>query len=232
LCPRSPSLPSVPLAPECPPFREGYATPPTPGLAARERHEIFTTQGRKFKGRNMIEMPRVWFVGRGELLLPLPQNSRQSGCVRELAKQKPSSTCLLAVGSRSWSPWRPLRARACGSGSVHSPGIDCLPPTSGLTEVSNHSPLGPDVSFGVTPLEPVNETPCLVNVSPQGSCLIPDGRWPAVLAGGTVAFKPRQLAGHVVELVTQRADQFHGLGGILSIHFGIVASLASSRAGK
>jgi hypothetical protein len=47
-----------------------------------------------------------------------------------------------------------------------------------------------------------------------------------------VAFKPRQLAGHFVELVAQRADQFHGLGGIMFVHGGIVASLVSSRRGN
>ena len=109
------------------------------------------------------------------------------------------------------------------------PGIGCLPPTSGLTEVRKRSPRGPDVSFAVTPLEPLNETLCLVNVSPQGSCFVPGGRSPGVPAGRTVAFKPRQLAGHVVQLVTQRAHQFHSLGGIMLIHRGIVAPLASSR---
>ena len=112
------------------------------------------------------------------------------------------------------------------------PGIGCLPPTSGLTEVRKRSPRGPDVSFAVTPLEPLNETLCLVNVSPQGSCFVPGGRSPGVPAGRTVAFKPRQLAGHVVQLVAQRAHQFHSLGGIMLIHRGIVASPASSRAGK
>ena len=58
----------------------------------------------------------------------------------------------------------------------------------------------------------------------------PDGgRCPAVRAADTLTLEPRQLAGHFVQLIPQRADQLHGLGGVMFIHGGIVASLASSR---
>ena len=38
--------------------------------------------------------------------------------------------------------------------------------------------------------------------------------------------KPRQPAGHFVQLIAQRADQLHGLRGIMLIHGGIVAFAA------
>jgi hypothetical protein len=42
-----------------------------------------------------------------------------------------------------------------------------------------------------------------------------------------LTFKPRQLAGHCVQLIAQRAHQLDGLGDIMFIHDGIVASLAA-----
>jgi hypothetical protein len=77
-------------------------------------------------------------------------------------------------------------------------------------------------------LESADENLCLVNVSAQRGRFAPEGGCPAVRAGDTVTFEPRQLAGHFLQLIAQRADQLHGLGGIAFIHGGIVASLASS----
>jgi hypothetical protein len=78
-------------------------------------------------------------------------------------------------------------------------------------------------------LQPVNQKLCFVNVSPQRSRFAPDGRCSAIRAGDILTFKPRQLAGHFVQLIAQRADQLHGLGGIASIHGGSVARLALSQ---
>jgi hypothetical protein len=44
-----------------------------------------------------------------------------------------------------------------------------------------------------------------------------------------LTFEPRQLAGHRVHLIAQRAHQRHSLGGIVIVHGGIVASAASPR---
>jgi hypothetical protein len=41
--------------------------------------------------------------------------------------------------------------------------------------------------------------------------------------------EPRQLVRHLMQLIPQRADQLHGLGGINFIHAGMVAPLAAFR---
>jgi hypothetical protein len=43
----------------------------------------------------------------------------------------------------------------------------------------------------------------VMDVLPQGGCFQP----------GTPVFKPRQLAGHLVQLMAQGPDQLRGLGG-------------------
>ncbi len=68
-----------------------------------------------------------------------------------------------------------------------------------------------------------------MNVSPQRRRFAPDGGCPAVRAAGILTFEPRQLAGHSVQLIAQRAHQLNGLGGIAFVHGRIVASPASSR---
>jgi hypothetical protein len=69
--------------------------------------------------------------------------------------------------------------------------------------------VGVSVAVQVTALEAVNESLCLVDVSPQRSRFAADGRCPAVRAGDTLTYKPRQLAGHFVPLIAQRADHLH-----------------------
>ena len=83
------------------------------------------------------------------------------------------------------------------------------------------------VAVQVAALQPVNENLGLVDVSPQRGCFRPDGRRPAVGAGDILTVEPRQLVRHLVQLIAQRADQLHGLGGIDFIHAGMVAPLTS-----
>ena len=67
-----------------------------------------------------------------------------------------------------------------------------------------------------------------MNVSPQGSRFAADsGGCPAVRAGDALTFEPRQPAGHCVQLIAQRADQLHGLGGSLIIRYGAIVTFAA-----
>ena len=77
---------------------------------------------------------------------------------------------------------------------------------------------GMPVAVQVMAFQPVNENLCLADVSSQRRRFAPDGRCPAIRAGGILPFEPHQPAGHFVELLAQRADQLHGLGGIAFIH--------------
>ena len=63
-------------------------------------------------------------------------------------------------------------------------------------------------------------------MSRRSAAAEPDGRCPAVGATGILTVEPRQLVGHLVELIAQSADQLHRLGRVDFVHGGIVAPLA------
>jgi hypothetical protein len=71
--------------------------------------------------------------------------------------------------------------------------------------------LGVRVAAEVAALQPIDENLCLSDVSAQSGCLQPHRGCSAVPAGDILAFDPSQLGGHLVQLVTQRADQLHSL---------------------
>jgi len=90
--------------------------------------------------------------------------------------------------------------------------------------------LGVSVAVQVTALQPIDEKLCLLYVSAQRGCFHATHRaCPAVPAGDILAFHPGQLGGHMVQLMTQSADQPHGLGGLAIPHDEMVASPWPSR---
>jgi hypothetical protein len=70
---------------------------------------------------------------------------------------------------------------------------------------------------------------CLLDVSVQRGCFHAHRACAPVPAGDILAFHPGQLGGHLVQLMAQRADQLHGLGGIAVPHEEMVAPHRPSR---
>ena len=83
--------------------------------------------------------------------------------------------------------------------------------------------LGVSVAVQVTALQPIDEKLCLLYVGAQCGCFHPHFACPAVPAD-TMAFRPSQLAGHLVQLMAQCADQLHSLGSLAVTHSANIAS--------
>jgi hypothetical protein len=70
-------------------------------------------------------------------------------------------------------------------------------------------------------MQPVDQTLRLVNVAAQCGCLKPHCVRPRVDSGDILAFDPRQLACHLMQMSAQSSDELHGLGDLGRARTGI-----------